>query len=173
MKKGQNNIWSFRVKCRNMERNRLHWNSPIGNLLIEEDDKGISRISFCGDDKFWGKENITPLLERAIEELDEYFRGQRTVFDVPLSLNGTEFQKTVWRALQRIPYGETKSYSDIAIMVNNPKAVRAVGMANNKNPIMIMVPCHRVIGKNGKLVGYAAGLDVKKKLLELEHCRYK
>lgn len=103
-----------------------------------------------------------------IRELTEYFLGKRKQFTVPLHLVGTEFQKKVWRALLEVPYGKTVTYKDIAKKIGNPKALRAVGMANNKNKIPIIVPCHRVIGSDGKLTGYAAGLSIKEKLLKLE-----
>lgn len=108
------------------------------------------------------------LSDTAFAQLQEYFQGKRMIFDFPFKLSGTEFQKKVWTTLCDIPYGETRSYKDIAKAVGNPKASRAVGMANNKNPISIVVPCHRVIGADGKLVGYGNGLDMKQKLLELE-----
>ena len=103
------------------------------------------------------------------KQISEYLHGQRRNFDFPYELHGTEFQKKVWDALRQIPYGETRTYKDIATVVGNPKASRAVGMANHKNPLMIVVPCHRVIGTGGKLVGYAGGLDMKKALLDLEN----
>jgi len=108
------------------------------------------------------------IIDRTIEQLDQYFEGTRTNFDIPLMMKGTSFQRQVWNALQAIEYGKTVSYQDIAIRIGNPKAVRAVGMANNRNPIVLIVPCHRVIGKNGSLVGYGGGLDVKKWLLDFE-----
>ncbi|HPZ04773.1 MAG: methylated-DNA--[protein]-cysteine S-methyltransferase [Bacillota bacterium] len=110
----------------------------------------------------------TPLIREAAKQLEEYFVGKRKIFDIPLGPEGTPFQRAVWEALLEIPYGETRSYGDIAARIGNPKAARAVGMANNRNPIAVFVPCHRVIGASGKLVGYAGGVDVKKKLLELE-----
>lgn len=110
----------------------------------------------------------TPLIAEAYQQLSEYLSGERRVFDLPLAPKGTPFQQQVWKALQDIPYGETRSYKDIAIAIGNPKAVRAVGMANHRNPLLVVVPCHRVIGKNGTLVGYAAGLDKKEFLLKLE-----
>lgn len=106
--------------------------------------------------------------DNAIEQLKEYFDGSRSVFDLPLDLIGTDFQKNVWRAMLEIPYGKTASYKDIAIRVGNPKATRAVGMANNKNKIAVVVPCHRIIGTDGRLVGYAGGLHIKERLLLLE-----
>ncbi|XCP86408.1 methylated-DNA--[protein]-cysteine S-methyltransferase [Roseburia hominis] len=112
-----------------------------------------------------------PLVTRAISQITEYLEGKRQEFTLPLAPQGTPFQQAVWRALRTIPYGETRCYSEIAQMVGNPKACRAVGMANNRNPIIILIPCHRVVGKNGSLVGYAGGLDIKEKLLELEGAR--
>ena len=109
-----------------------------------------------------------PLLKKAVKQLDEYFAGRRKEFNLPLSMKGTAFQKKVWAALQEIPYGETRSYGDIAKAIGKPKAARAVGMANNRNPVSIIVPCHRVIGSNGSLVGYGGGLKAKEFLLKLE-----
>ncbi len=108
------------------------------------------------------------LTDKVYTQLCEYLEGKRKSFDVPYTLNGTEFQKKVWNALCDIPYGETRSYKDIATAVGNPKASRAVGMANNKNPITVIVPCHRVIGASGKLVGYAGGLEMKQYVLSME-----
>jgi len=110
----------------------------------------------------------TELLSMATIQLDEYFQGKRTTFSLPFKLTGTPFQLTVWKELQNIPYGKTTSYKEIAQKMNKPKAYRAVGMANNKNPLPIIIPCHRVIGSNGKLIGYAGGLKLKNYLLELE-----
>lgn len=110
----------------------------------------------------------TELLSMATIQLDEYFQGKRTTFSLPFKLTGTPFQLTVWKELQNIPYGKTTSYKEIAQKINKPKAYRAVGMANNKNPLPIIIPCHRVIGSNGKLIGYAGGLKLKNYLLELE-----
>ena len=110
----------------------------------------------------------TELLSMATIQLDEYFQGKRTTFSLPFKLTGTPFQLAVWKELQNIPYGKTTSYKEIAQKINKPKAYRAVGMANNKNPLPIIIPCHRVIGSNGKLIGYAGGLKLKNYLLELE-----
>lgn len=110
----------------------------------------------------------TELLSMATIQLDEYFQGKRTTFSLPFKLIGTPFQLAVWKELQNIPYGKTTSYKEIAQKINKPKAYRAVGMANNKNPLPIIIPCHRVIGSNGKLIGYAGGLKLKNYLLELE-----
>lgn len=110
----------------------------------------------------------TELLSMATIQLDEYFQGKRTTFSLPFKLTGTPFQLAVWKELQNIPYGQTTSYKEIAQKINKPKACRAVGMTNNKNPLPIIIPCHRVIGSNGKLIGYAGGLNLKNYLLELE-----
>ncbi|MDD2181502.1 MAG: methylated-DNA--[protein]-cysteine S-methyltransferase [Bacilli bacterium] len=110
----------------------------------------------------------TPLIKKAYKQIDEYLKGIRKTFDIPIDYSGTEFQKRVWKALLNIPYGETKTYKEIANMIGAPIAYRAVGNANNKNPVPIIIPCHRVIGTNGKLVGYAGGLNIKEKLINLE-----
>lgn len=114
------------------------------------------------------KQNRTPLLQAACKQLDEYFEGRRKIFDLALKPQGTVFQRSAWEALLRIPYGETRSYLQQAQSLKNPRAIRAVGQANSRNPIAIIIPCHRVIGKNGTLTGYAGGLDRKTQLLELE-----
>lgn len=114
----------------------------------------------------------TELSDMAYEQLMEYFGGKRQLFELPLELRGTKFQTAVWRELLKIPYGETRSYKDMAEAVGNPKACRAVGMANHNNPIWIIVPCHRVVGADGSMVGYAGGVDIKRELLKLE-ARYK
>ena len=142
---------------------------PIGKIAIAEENGAISHILFDGDmslDDYEKKETKT--IQKVVRQLEAYFAGELKVFDVPLALNGTPFQKAAWEALMEIPYGQTCSYKDIAIKIGNPKAVRAVGMANNKNKIPIIIPCHRVIGTNGKLVGYAGGLEIKQQLLDLE-----
>ena len=108
------------------------------------------------------------MIKECFKQLKEYFEGSRREFDLPIEMNGTQFQKKVWKELLKIPYGETRSYKDIAISIGNEKACRAIGMANNKNHIPIIIPCHRVIGSNGKLVGYAGGIDIKEKLLNIE-----
>ena len=110
----------------------------------------------------------TPLIRECFNQLKEYFQGTRREFTIPIEAEGSEFQKKVWKALLDIPYGQTRTYKEIAIAIGNEKACRAVGMANNRNPISIIIPCHRVIGANGKLVGYGGGLDIKEKLLNIE-----
>lgn len=144
-------------------------NTKIGNIAILEEDKKIIEIQIDKDieDSNLLKED-TPLLKETEKQLKEYLEGSRKIFDVPLNPKGTKFMKQVWTALQDIPYGEIRTYQQIAEKVGNPKAARAVGMANHKNPIPIIIPCHRVIGTNGKLVGYALGMDRKKFLLEWE-----
>jgi len=139
------------------------------NLFIAEESGTICNILFNKDTRLDNSEKKeTPLIKKAANQIDEYFNGKRKIFDLPLVLHGTDFQVSVWKALQKIPYGKTRSYGEIAAAIGNPKASRAVGMANNRNPISIIVPCHRVIGSNGSLTGYAGGLEVKKRLLELE-----
>ena len=151
-------------------KNIFYFNMKIGKIGIEENGRAITRLDFINKDvqKEIIEENETALLKEAIKQLNEYLDGKRIFFDLPLDPKGTEFQKKVWNALKEIPFGETRSYGEIAKIIGNEKASRAVGMANNKNPIAIIVPCHRVIGANGKLVGYAGGLDIKEKLLNLE-----
>ncbi|MGL6225357.1 MAG: methylated-DNA--[protein]-cysteine S-methyltransferase [Thermoguttaceae bacterium] len=113
-------------------------------------------------------ERRTDLLKRAVQELEEYFGGKRRLFDLPLAPSGTPFMQKVWNQLIQVPFGQTATYRDIAEQIGNPKAVRAVGGANHRNPIPIFIPCHRIIGTNGKLIGYAGGLGIKKYLLDLE-----
>jgi len=151
-------------------KNIFSYNTKIGKIGIEEDGSAITKIYFINNDEQEEiiEKNETALLKEAIKQLNEYFDGKRSSFDLKLQLQGTEFQKKVWNALIEIPFGETRSYGEIAKIIGNEKASRAVGMANNKNPIPIIVPCHRVIGANGKLVGYAGGVDIKEKLLNIE-----
>ena len=146
------------------------YHTPIGKICIAEDDGLITHISYK-QLNFAIKE--TPLIKKTYNELNEYFAGTRKIFDIPIKLNGTPFQIKVWEALKNITYGKTASYKDIAKTIGNEKACRAVGMANNKNPIIIIIPCHRIIGSNGNLTGYAGGLAIKNKLLELEKSIYK
>ena len=148
---------------------RYHIDSPIGVICIEADERAITRLFFDREEKALHKQEKpeTDLLKKAGEQLMEYFSGKRKTFDLPLAPSGTEFQKKVWKALCQIPYGETRSYGEIAAQIGNPKACRAVGGANNKNPIMIFIPCHRVIGADGSLVGFGGGIDAKKFMLNL------
>ena len=145
---------------------RLTVGSPVGPLTLAERDGALVRIAF-GDG---GACDRTPLLDDAARQLAEYFDGRRRVFDLPLAPDGTPFQREVWLALREIPYGQTRSYKQIAAAVGRPQACRAVGMANNRNPLPIVVPCHRVVGASGALTGYAGGLEIKSKLLQLEGC---
>jgi methylated-DNA-[protein]-cysteine S-methyltransferase len=139
------------------------------NLFIAEKNDAICFVSSRADKipKDFEK-NETPLIKKAAKQLDEYFNKKRQNFDLPLILHGTDFQVKAWKALQKIPYGETRSYGEQAAVIGNPKACRAVGMANNRNPIAIIIPCHRVIGHDGSLTGYGGGLKLKQKLLDLE-----
>nr|WP_321304227.1 methylated-DNA--[protein]-cysteine S-methyltransferase [uncultured Sphaerochaeta sp.] len=139
------------------------YESPLGTLTLTSNKDALLGLSFVSEIR--EKQERNPVLEMAIQQLDAYFKGTLQEFSVPLELQGSAFQKTVWEALCTIPYGTVVSYQDIAIAIGNPKAVRAVGMANNKNPISIIIPCHRVIGKQGALTGYAGGLDKKQWLL--------
>ena len=145
------------------------YDSPLGIYTVAEDGEGICALFFGerpGKEKRTMQE--TPLLKRAAAQMAEYFSGARRSFDLPLSLKGTPFQMADWVALREIPYGQTRCYQQIAEQLGNPKACRAVGMANNRNPVAVIIPCHRVLGKDGKLVGYAGGLSVKQGLLALE-----
>jgi len=150
-------------------KNIFFYQTTIGRIGIADNGAAITHLTF-GEEKLPldGMVKETALIKEAAAQINDYLAGKRKVFDVPLATKGTLFQQTVWEALKAIPYGETKSYKEIAESIGRPKACRAVGMANNKNPIAIMVPCHRVIGTSGKLVGYAGGLDIKGKLLDLE-----
>lgn len=148
--------------------------SPVGEILLVSDGHHLLRVSMDRQ-KYaaeiqpdWVEKRNVPSLQMAAEQLQSYFAGKRSDFDLPLSFQGTEFQKRVWHCLTRIPYGETISYGELARRVGNAKASRAVGLANGKNPLAIVVPCHRVIGANGTLTGYGGGLERKQKLLLLE-----
>jgi len=159
--------------------------SVIGPLFLAASSRGLVALEF--DARMPGQQSIRPnprdlreernsvtfessasLMHRYVDELEEYFSGKRRKFTFPLDLRGTDFQLACWRALVAIPYGETRTYADIARAVDKPNAFRAVGMANNRNPVAIVVPCHRVIASDGSLCGYGGGLDLKRKLLELE-----
>ncbi|MEE3350638.1 MAG: methylated-DNA--[protein]-cysteine S-methyltransferase [Candidatus Gastranaerophilaceae bacterium] len=144
--------------------------TSIGSITIAEDRGFITSLSF-GKKIFkgkWDKCFWSDVLNDAFNELDEYLNGKRKDFNLPLNPKGTPFQQKVWSCLYNIPYGETRSYKDIAELIGNENSSRAVGMANNKNPIPIFIPCHRVIGADGTLTGYAGGLDIKQKLLNNE-----
>lgn len=143
------------------------YDTPVGKLCIGEEDDSITRVTWSKVPQEYIQEETELILSCKIQ-LEEYFAGNRKQFDLPLAPKGTDFQKRVWKALTDIPYGETRTYGEIAAAVGSPKAARAVGMANNKNPIGIIVPCHRVVGADGKLVGYAGGMEKKEWLLNLE-----
>lgn len=147
--------------------------SPVGPLFLAASEKGLVRLEFEArvmkmDAKRVQLRESKQTLVPYLRELDEYFSGERREFRMPLDLRGTPFQLACWRALLAIPYGETRSYADVARAIGHPQAFRAVGMANNRNPIAIVVPCHRVIASGGSLCGYGGGLDIKRKLLDLE-----
>ena len=162
--------------------NTCFYRSPIGVLKISEINGKITRLCLHSKEKTLQESadvmqnqhnhgdcgQPSELLQETCRQLDEYFQGKRTEFDLPLAYAGTPFQESVWRELQKIPYGETRSYEDIAVGIGNPRAVRAVGQANNRNPILLLIPCHRVIHKNGDISGFACGIETKKYLLELE-----
>lgn len=150
-----------------------HIDSPIGRLLIAADDDGIRAVEFPENrhpvkrEGEW-REGEHPLVDEAARQLGEYFAGARRGFDLPLAPRGTEFQRKVWLALRGIPFGQTWSYAQLAKSIDNMQAMRAVGAANGRNPIPIIVPCHRVIGANGTLTGFGGGLPTKEFLLRLE-----
>ena len=148
--------------------NYCYMDSPVGRLLIVEDAGAITNVEFDKEPPEGVQMGNSALLDECKRQLEEYFAGERREFDLPLSMKGTPFQMACWQALQEIPYGETRSYADIARRIGRPKACRAVGGANHVNPISIIVPCHRVIGAGGSLVGYGGGLSRKEYLLELE-----
>ncbi|GBD89339.1 methylated-DNA--protein-cysteine methyltransferase, constitutive [bacterium BMS3Abin04] len=142
--------------------------TPIGLIKITADDNAVNSVLFVFDDTEMEEENLNLVLTQCKTELAEYFAGKRKAFDVPIHQEGTEFQKKVWNELIKIPYGKTVSYNDLAKALDNVKSIRAVGAANGKNQISIIVPCHRVIGSDGSLTGYAGGLWRKKWLLDHE-----
>ncbi len=144
-------------------------NSPIGDIEVKAKDDYLISIKFISEGSTMNNETNHPLLLETLRQLEEFFEGERKSFNLPMEINGTSFQKEVWKALEQIPYGETWSYQDVACAIQNPKAVRAIGQANKANRFPILIPCHRVIGKNNTLTGYA-GNQVEKKeyLLSLE-----
>ena len=145
------------------------FNTPIGFLTIREEEKKLTKL-------FWEANSVQTMknelhsdfLYEVYTQVNEYLTGRRKQFDVPLKYQGTQFQQSVWQELQKIPYGETRSYQEIAAVIGNEKAVRAVGQANNKNPILLIIPCHRVIHKSGDNSGFDCGVEVKRYLMELE-----
>lgn len=150
-------------------KNVFYYDSPIGKLGICEANGKITHVFFESEKCPEGYvENETDILKMAGGALDKYFKGDIKSFNLPLNPQGTEFMKKVWKSLVNIPYGETRTYKEVAEDIENPKGCRAVGNANNKNPIPIFIPCHRVIGTSGKMVGYAGGIEIKRFLLDLE-----
>ena len=145
----------------------VYYESPIGFLEVQTTEGGLRAVSFTLEKNVVEKENIYNQL--TMKQLDEYFKNERTEFDIPLDLEGTDFQLRVWRELSKIPFGKTKSYMDIAKALGDPKAIRAVGTSNGRNKISIIIPCHRVIGSDGSLTGYAGGMERKKWLLDFEN----
>lgn len=153
----------------NIMKKHIVFDTPLGLMELCEQDGCITEVNFLDDAKKVSDNEPTPLLTEAKRQMLLYLEGKLTDFDLPLAfMEGTPFQKRVWEALKTIPYGETRSYSELAKMIGNEKACRAVGGANNKNPLAVIVPCHRVIGANGSLVGYGGGLAKKRHLLDLE-----
>jgi methylated-DNA-[protein]-cysteine S-methyltransferase len=150
-----------------MQAYRACHHSEIGPLEVVGSQKGILTITF-GADEFETDRNLPAPMTECLRQLAEYFKGRRQKFSIPLLLEGTDFQKAVWRQLQKIPFGQTASYGDVARGVGSPRAFRAVGNANNKNPIPLIIPCHRVIGSDGKLVGFGGGIWRKEWLLDHE-----
>ena len=143
--------------------------SPIGCLYLAEENGSITDLT--AQEESWFKESTWQeswLLDEAARQLEEYFAQKRQNFELPLAPKGTPFQQKVWQTLQKIPYGQTRSYQEIAVMINSPKSCRAVGGANHHNPVMIIIPCHRVIGKNGSLTGFGGGLSMKEALFLIE-----
>ncbi len=150
-----------------------YYQSPCGQMTLQANEQGLLgawfEIHTTKPDELGEYTEDCTILNETRVQLEEYFSGKRKHFDLPLAVTGTPFQQSVWRALCQIPFGETWSYQQLADAIGNPKAVRAVGLANGKNPISVIVPCHRVIGKNGSLTGYAGGVEIKRELLQLEH----
>ncbi|MGO9606515.1 MAG: methylated-DNA--[protein]-cysteine S-methyltransferase, partial [Candidatus Binataceae bacterium] len=165
----------YRAILQNVMETLFYWraSSPVGPLFLAASTKGLVRLEFDGRVQKLNPRTIQlqeskSALAPYIRELNDYFAGERREFSFPLDLRGTEFQLACWHALLEIPYGETRSYREIAEAIGHPHAYRAVGMSNNRNPVAIVVPCHRVIASSGSLCGYGGGLEIKRKLLDLE-----
>ena len=143
--------------------------TPVGKIVLCQDGSSITRLILPGDDSsFRGKEELTPLLDKAVSQLQEFFRGERKEFDLSLKPKGTDFMQQVWAQLLLISYGKTSTFGTAASVLGRPGASRAVGMANHRNPLPILIPCHRVIGSRGSLIGYRGGLQMIEYLLQLE-----
>lgn len=148
---------------------QMKMNSPIGPLALSASERGLVQIDFMPAVEISrGKGRAAEILHIAKDQLEEYFAGARKCFDLPLDISGSAFQRKVWKALASIPYGQTRSYKELALLSGSSKAFRAVGGANGKNPLPIILPCHRVVRADGKLGGYSGGLEIKKALLDLE-----
>lgn len=149
-----------------------YYDSPLGTVTLQANEQGLLGVWFethtTKPEDLGTQEDSFPIFQSVKEQLERYFAGEAVQFDIPIAATGTPFQQSVWHALTTIPYGETWSYAQLADAIGNPKAVRAVGLANGKNPVSVIVPCHRVIGKNGKLTGYAGGIERKQRLLAIE-----
>ena len=145
-----------------------YYQFPLGRMKLTSTDSVLLSVRWDDDDDDSEATRSRPILEQTMEQLDEYFAGERKVFSLSIEPRGTAFQQKVWRVLRTIPYGQIWSYQDVADAIENPRSARAVGRANNKNPLVIIIPCHRVIGSNGLLTGYAGGVDTKKALLDME-----
>lgn len=142
------------------------YKSPIGNILIQEENGMLERVVFYEGEEVFNQ--TSQVIEECVQQLAEYFKGERKVFDLPLKITGSDFQKQVWSVVSDISYGKTVSYMDVAKVLNNTSAIRAVGAANGQNNFHVIIPCHRVVGSDGKLTGYAGGINKKKNLLKLE-----
>ena len=165
-----------RSYCEGMKQNNssaayLIAKSPIDDLMLVADDSALIGVHFAGFEprENWKRTPAHPILKEAAQQLQDYFAGKRNKFSIPLRLEGTEFQKKIWKQIARIPYGQTISYSDLAKNAGNPEAIRAAGTSTGRNPIAIIIPCHRVVGKNGAMCGFGGGLPRKKFLLNLEN----
>lgn len=172
-----------RVKVKVQEKNvnivYTTWQAPVCKIILAADEIGLIHLHLDtgqGTRKFaidptWSRDDKNDILRRATAQLEEYFTGKRDHFDLPVHPRGTDFQQRVWHALEDIPFGETRSYKEIAVAIGNPKSARAVGAANGKNPLPLVIPCHRVVGATGKLTGFAHGLEIKAYLLQLEQSK--
>lgn len=145
--------------------NKHTYISPLGNILIEEDGM-LERVIFYDGEEIFNQ--TSKVIEECVQQLEQYFQGKRKTFDLPIRYEGTDFQKKVWEIVAKIPFGVTKTYKDLAVELDNLGAIRAVGTANGANPFHIIIPCHRIIGTDGSLTGYAGGIEKKKALLTLE-----
>jgi len=150
-------------------KNIFFYKTPVGKIALCEENGFVTNLIFNPDKKYENcEEKETPILKEAFSQLEKYFAGELKNFDIPVSLHGTEFSKKIWQELKKISYGKVLSYGEVAHLIGNPKASRATGTALGKNPIPIIIPCHRVISSDGSIGGFSAGIEIKKKLLKLE-----